>query len=78
MEDLDRWISIAKECKYLPENDLKVSILQNIHVCFLNKKFGVLACLGEASGDRLMFNAGQKYIVSLVLFLITEAVRYRM
>ena len=22
--DVDRWIGIAKECKYLPENDLKV------------------------------------------------------
>lgn len=21
--DLDKWIEIAKECKYLPENDLK-------------------------------------------------------
>lgn len=24
MTDIDKWISIAKECKYLPENDLKV------------------------------------------------------
>ena len=24
MADLDRWIEIAKECKYLPEHDLKV------------------------------------------------------
>ena len=24
--DVDRWIGIAKECKYLPENDLKVRI----------------------------------------------------
>lgn len=23
MADLDKWIDIAKECKYLPENDLK-------------------------------------------------------
>lgn len=23
MVDLDKWIEIAKECKYLPENDLK-------------------------------------------------------
>lgn len=23
MADLDKWIEIAKECKYLPENDLK-------------------------------------------------------
>lgn len=22
--DVDRWIEIAKDCKYLPENDLKV------------------------------------------------------
>ena len=25
MADLDRWIDIAKDCKYLPEHDLKVS-----------------------------------------------------
>jgi hypothetical protein len=25
MADLDKWIDIAKECKYLPENDLKVT-----------------------------------------------------
>lgn len=24
MSDIDKWIDIAKECKYLPENDLKV------------------------------------------------------
>jgi hypothetical protein len=24
MADIDKWIDIAKECKYLPENDLKV------------------------------------------------------
>lgn len=24
MSDVDKWIDIAKECKYLPENDLKV------------------------------------------------------
>jgi hypothetical protein len=26
MSHLDDWIEIAKECKYLPENDLKVSL----------------------------------------------------
>lgn len=25
MSDVDKWIDIAKECKYLPENDLKVN-----------------------------------------------------
>jgi len=25
MADIDKWIDIAKECKYLPENDLKVT-----------------------------------------------------
>ena len=25
MADLDHWIDIAKQCKYLPENDLKVT-----------------------------------------------------
>lgn len=25
MSDIDKWIEIAKECKYLPENDLKVN-----------------------------------------------------
>ena len=24
--DVDRWIEIAKDCKYLPENDLKVTL----------------------------------------------------
>ena len=24
--DIDQWVEIAKECKYLPENDLKVSL----------------------------------------------------
>jgi hypothetical protein len=24
--DVDQWIDIAKECKYLPEHDLKVNI----------------------------------------------------
>ena len=24
MADVDKWIEVAKECKYLPENDLKV------------------------------------------------------
>jgi hypothetical protein len=24
MADIDKWIDIARECKYLPENDLKV------------------------------------------------------
>lgn len=24
MSDVDKWIDIAKDCKYLPENDLKV------------------------------------------------------
>ena len=28
--DVDQWIDIAKECKYLPENDLKVN-----HSCAL-------------------------------------------
>lgn len=23
MSDLDKWIEVAKQCKYLPENDLK-------------------------------------------------------
>lgn len=23
MGDLDKWIEVAKQCKYLPENDLK-------------------------------------------------------
>ena len=25
MADLDNWIDIARQCKYLPENDLKVT-----------------------------------------------------
>ena len=27
MTDVDQWIEIAKDCKYLPENDLKVLII---------------------------------------------------
>lgn len=34
MADLDRWIEIAKECKYLPENDLKVSYIRDIALLF--------------------------------------------
>lgn len=29
MSDIDKWIDIAKECKYLPENDLKVIWAEN-------------------------------------------------
>ena len=25
MAEIEKWIEVAKECKYLPENDLKVS-----------------------------------------------------
>ena len=25
-EDFDRWIEITKQCKYLPENELKVNV----------------------------------------------------
>lgn len=25
MDDIDRWLDLAKLCKYLPENDLKVN-----------------------------------------------------
>ena len=24
--DIEKWVDIAKECKYLPENDLKVCV----------------------------------------------------
>ncbi len=27
MGEIDQWIDIAKQCKYLPENDLKVLLL---------------------------------------------------
>lgn len=31
MSEVDKWIEIAKQCKYLPENDLKVGfILYNL------------------------------------------------
>ena len=26
MAEIDKWIEIAKECNYLPENDLKVCV----------------------------------------------------
>ena len=33
--DLDQWIDIAKECKYLPENDLRVCLppCNYLYVC---------------------------------------------
>lgn len=30
MSDIDKWIEIAKECKYLPEHDLKVNNIYDI------------------------------------------------
>lgn len=44
MADVDKWIEVAKQCKYLPENDLKVRCgsdecvdvnvkLEQIHFC---------------------------------------------
>lgn len=30
-QDLDKWIEIAKGCKYLPENELKVKTLAFIY-----------------------------------------------
>ena len=43
MTDVDQWIEIAKDCKYLPENDLKVifnSEIQHITrpsvMCFIS------------------------------------------
>jgi len=27
--DVDKWIDIAKECKYLPENEMKVNLKNN-------------------------------------------------
>ena len=30
MTDVDQWIEIAKDCKYLPENDLKVKFNNEI------------------------------------------------
>ena len=32
--ELDRWIEVAKECEYLPENDLKVGELLLGSSCF--------------------------------------------
>ena len=38
MEELDKWVEIAKQCNYLPENDLKVIQSQwfEIFVCDKN------------------------------------------
>lgn len=39
-EDFDRWIEITKQCKYLPENELKVYVyyinnhLYTSYVCY--------------------------------------------
>ena len=35
MAELDRWVDIAKDCKYLPENDLKVSVFDRYGI-YLN------------------------------------------
>ena len=32
--DVDKWIEVAKDCKYLPENDLKVGIKSENYECF--------------------------------------------
>ena len=35
MADVDKWIEIAKQCKYLPENDLKVNLnFSNLDILF--------------------------------------------
>jgi len=31
MPDIDHWVEIASNCKYLPENDLKVIIVVYIY-----------------------------------------------
>ena len=36
ISDVDRWIETAKKCQYLPENDLKVSILLNRIIILIN------------------------------------------
>lgn len=33
--DLDKYAEIAKQCKYLPENDLKVNVTQR--PCFMTR-----------------------------------------
>ena len=32
-EDLDKWLEITDDCKYLPENELKVSYLVRVVTC---------------------------------------------
>lgn len=34
MGEIDKWIDIAKQCKYLPENDLKVCAIHGDFVSF--------------------------------------------
>src|SRR5882724_6336285 len=43
---LDNWIEIAKECKYLPENDLKVSPLvsRTLTHCLLSQHLCDIVC----------------------------------
>ena len=38
MADVDKWIEITKECKYLPENDLKVRCLFYAIILDMNVK----------------------------------------
>ena len=53
MADVDKWIEIAKQCKYLPENDLKV----NISVLNL-KSNNVLICDLRSVDQIVLFWAG--------------------
>ena len=34
--DVDKWIEIARECKYLPENDMKVMSYKPLDGCWIN------------------------------------------
>ena len=46
MTDVDQWIEIAKDCKYLPENDLKVIFnneIENITKLTVKHVFRIVA-----------------------------------
>lgn len=54
MTDVDKWISISKECKYLPENDLKAS-----RVCFV---YLLLITMVNCNGDNFRICLSFTYI----------------
>jgi len=61
MADIDKWIDIAKECKYLPENDLKVTSSSYLSYRYAKDK----QCMREYIYNLCIFIGRLIYYVSL-------------